>query len=456
MTQRTMNASTRMITARGVTMRQLTMGALAILVAAFASPAFGADTMVLGAGGGDPGDTGVTIPVSFTMDDAMQGYSVAVAYDTTYIDCTDVTEIGGYAPEYFQFTIDDAAGTIVVGAILDIDPTASAVIPASPTTPVDMVELTFDVDEAALPGPVDLELTNGAGDPPVENVFSVDGADVLVGSLTNESFTITNPNEFSFADVSPTPGLPFEAVMRCTHPESLQGFSVEITYDPGDLTVDEITLDGVTGIIDANQSCNPALTNAATACLEFVSTDIDNDAGIASVAIVFDFLPPFSSTKVLGSGTDQALVEFICLPDGTLNENDTTSIDFFQGEIGNLITYLSGAVALTPVLTGQLFTFGEPPTGNQFVRGNINGTGVVDLGDAIYALNYLFSDGGTPPCLDAADVNDDDSVDLADAIRMINWMFLDGDQPESPYPNCGFDPTDNDGVTCLDSPAACE
>ena len=66
--------------------------------------------------------------------------------------------------------------------------------------------------------------------------------------------------------------------------------------------------------------------------------------------------------------------------------------------------------------------------------GDVNNDGVVNVGDAIYILNYLFKSGPAPvPSLCVGDVNNDDAVNVGDAIYILNWLFKSGPAPD---PNC--------------------
>lgn len=81
----------------------------------------------------------------------------------------------------------------------------------------------------------------------------------------------------------------------------------------------------------------------------------------------------------------------------------------------------------------------NPP---DFIRGDVNADSKHNLADAIVVLTYLFDDGATPSCLDAADVNDSGKVDLADAIALLDYLFLvDVKRLPMPFPSCGGDPT---------------
>jgi hypothetical protein len=59
----------------------------------------------------------------------------------------------------------------------------------------------------------------------------------------------------------------------------------------------------------------------------------------------------------------------------------------------------------------------------QFLRGDANGDGVIDIGDVIYLMNYLFTGTSAPSPLEAGDANCDGIVDIGDVIYLINYLF---------------------------------
>lgn len=77
----------------------------------------------------------------------------------------------------------------------------------------------------------------------------------------------------------------------------------------------------------------------------------------------------------------------------------------------------------------------------EFVRGDANGSGALDLADGVQSLEYLFVAGSpTPACLDALDVNDDGTISLVDPVFLLSTLFVPGAPvPPSPYPSCGVD-----------------
>lgn len=64
-----------------------------------------------------------------------------------------------------------------------------------------------------------------------------------------------------------------------------------------------------------------------------------------------------------------------------------------------------------------------------FVRGDINGDVVINIGDMVYLLNYLYKNGLPPYPLAAADVTCDGAVNVGDVIYLINYLFKGGILP---------------------------
>ncbi len=78
-----------------------------------------------------------------------------------------------------------------------------------------------------------------------------------------------------------------------------------------------------------------------------------------------------------------------------------------------------------------------------FVRGDSNLDSMIDIGDVITVLTYLFLNGTAPACEDSFDSSDDDAIDIGDAIWVVNYLFLSGLPPFLPFPSCGTDPSGN-------------
>ena len=65
-----------------------------------------------------------------------------------------------------------------------------------------------------------------------------------------------------------------------------------------------------------------------------------------------------------------------------------------------------------------------------FVRcGDANGDGIIDIGDIVLLINYVFYGGPAPAPLEAGDVNCDGIVDIGDIVYLINYVFYGGPPP---------------------------
>ena len=65
------------------------------------------------------------------------------------------------------------------------------------------------------------------------------------------------------------------------------------------------------------------------------------------------------------------------------------------------------------------------------MRGNVNDdpTGMIDISDLVYLVDYMFTGGPMPPCLDEANVNGIEVIDISDLVYMVDYMFSGGPPP---------------------------
>lgn len=82
----------------------------------------------------------------------------------------------------------------------------------------------------------------------------------------------------------------------------------------------------------------------------------------------------------------------------------------------------------------------------EFIRGDANADGTVDLGDAVAILGSIFAP-AVDPCLDMLDVNDDGTVDVSDPVSLLGFLFASDPAPGAPFPGCGLDPS-ADALPC--------
>ncbi len=73
----------------------------------------------------------------------------------------------------------------------------------------------------------------------------------------------------------------------------------------------------------------------------------------------------------------------------------------------------------------------------EWVCGDANGSGAVDIDDATYTISYIFAGGPEPVVYEAADVDCSGTVDIDDVTYLISFIFAGGPEPCDP---------DDDGV----------
>ncbi len=67
-----------------------------------------------------------------------------------------------------------------------------------------------------------------------------------------------------------------------------------------------------------------------------------------------------------------------------------------------------------------------------YIPGDANGDGVINVGDAVHIINYVFKGGVEPSPFDAGDANCDTVINVGDAVHIINYVFKGGQVPGCP------------------------
>jgi hypothetical protein len=127
------------------------------------------------------------------------------------------------------------------------------------------------------------------------------------------------------------------------------------------------------------------------------------------------------------------------VPDPTQVESFVSSaggpVDLERGPSGELfyVDLNSGSVR-------RIFSTVVP----EFIRGDANGDGAIDIGDAVAILAALFTSGPSL-CPDAEDGNDDGARDISDPVYLLSYLFAFAAPPPPPFgafpAGCGVDPT---------------
>jgi aminopeptidase N len=65
----------------------------------------------------------------------------------------------------------------------------------------------------------------------------------------------------------------------------------------------------------------------------------------------------------------------------------------------------------------------------QYINGDVNHDLVVDVGDVVYLVNYLYESGPEPLPLESGDVNCDGIINIGDVIYLVNYLYRGGPPP---------------------------
>jgi hypothetical protein len=67
-----------------------------------------------------------------------------------------------------------------------------------------------------------------------------------------------------------------------------------------------------------------------------------------------------------------------------------------------------------------------------FTIGDVDGSGSVDVSDAVYLCSYMFCGGPPPESTPTADANCDGFLNISDVVYLLDYIFASGDAPGCP------------------------
>ena len=213
------------------------------------------------------------------------------------------------------------------------------------------------------------------------------------------------------------------------HNEPMRGFQVNATYDQSILQF---------------QECNLEFAQSRSLSAEFFECK-DNGTHV-EVGLLFDFLEPFEF-RAIPPGDNHELLSLIFDVSPTASEGAVTSVclvnDADLSRIFNL--FVVDGFARFPVLECSTVTVAfENEEHLIFVRGDVDVSGKMNIGDAVQLLDFQFLGREQPKCLKAGDINDLGKIDISAPIAVLRFLFLGGAPPRPPFPNPGIDPTPDD------------
>ncbi len=177
-----------------------------------------------------------------------------------------------------------------------------------------------------------------------------------------------------------------------------------------------IGMNNVSGGIDTSKSPFGALTAGNAQYLYdsggFVASqayDLTHQAGYSALSNAedqFSFMTFVSSRTVGKYDTLYIYSAMMTLRNGTVNDLKATAAKAKRWAANHLFTP-------------------APP----YIPGDANGSGAVNISDAVYLIAYIFSGGSAPEPLLAGDANCSGSVNISDAVYLIAYIFSGGPAP---------------------------
>ncbi|KPL00846.1 MAG: hypothetical protein AMJ91_02890, partial [candidate division Zixibacteria bacterium SM23_73_3] len=109
-------------------------------------------------------------------------------------------------------------------------------------------------------------------------------------------------------------------------------------------------------------------------------------------------------------------------------------------------TYNYWGYSLYPDIENEIFhqvdqaSLGLVTFNPAILHGDVNLDGVIDLGDVLYLVSYLYKGGPDPQVYEVADVNRDGTIDMGDLLYLVSYLYKGGPVPltvslESPKPS---------------------
>lgn len=157
---------------------------------------------------------------------------------------------------------------------------------------------------------------------------------------------------------------------------------------------------------------------------------------ISSPIISTDFLPnwelnnPYSqqleATNCIG------LLSWADKYDGLSETGLTLSSNGLVSGTPTVYGLISFTAEVTDAVNGageKLFNFEINP---DWICGDVNRDGAIDILDVVYIINYKYKGGPAPDPLESADANNDLSINILDIVYLINFKYKGGAEPSCP------------------------
>ena len=297
---------------------------------------------------GEVEGSNVTVPVTMTSDEPIEGFVLSVAYDTTKLATLDVRAVGAAAAAELIVSEIVPEG-FTLGVVMDfVSPYDGQTIPAGTEA---IAEADLEADVAALglelggpPAVLPLELVDGLNEPPLANIVVAGGMSFGVNeglALVNGAVTVVPKGDdiriVSAIGADNDTSVPVSITVDNTKP--VEGFVLSIAHDSA-IALADIAL------------------GAAAASAEFFVPRIYANGG--TLGVVMDFEPPYDGQTVpVGTGNELAVFTYTRPCDGVYDSFEF-NLEFADGVFGNPLlsnTLVEDGMSVPPNPTNGTVTF---------------------------------------------------------------------------------------------------
>ncbi len=427
----------------------------------FAAPAFAANRffvenkeLILGA-------TGETLHLLCDADIPVYGFVMAVKYEPAKLKVTKLELVGEAADsEWLDLKFNNTTGEILIGVVPDLSPENDLAkdneIPVG--TNIQLVKVTADVIAAAA-GATFVDYRDELPNDPkkMRNILANSGGIAISPAQEDRNVTIKSlaPVIQSLANNRGKAGDTFSAQVTNLDPVGL-AIQVEVCGT-------QLVRDAANGFQLLADKRTLEIVAPACGSLGFAPLKVTTPYGSATSANGFDYLKPIITTIIGNEGKPgkvfQVIGQNFNRPGLAVRVCGTGATATLRADNATIDVTAPACVsgwALLEVITNDGsdsdvngFNY-LPDVTKTFIRGDANNDLNLDLADPIAIFGDLFL--GNPSradCRDQLDSDDTGVVDITDGIYLLNYLFLGGSQPRDPYPLSGLDPTNDDLPACI-------
>jgi len=400
--------------------------------------------------------TGNVISILGDLDEDILGFSVSLDFDRSKLRITNVelrAAVVGQDPDYVNGRVDNSNGNMVQGVVLALqEDHLDRRIPAGNGR--ELLKITVDVVTASESTTI-LNLNNVSGNPGRRNVMTdTSGRSVSPIPTLDDGRVTLESRAIEIQSIAQNMGEAGDVFLIVGQNFTEPGLSVRVCDAAAQF---ELLAD------------NQTLQVTAPPCPE---------TGWAEVEVCNDFGCDSDNEGFFYEEADEKIpvIQSVDFNTGVAGDSFfVVGLNF--GEPGLTVTICGETPVFALLVDGQTIVVTAPTcgmtgwqavevcnengcatepngfhydqAGTEFLRGDANNDGNVDLSDGVAILNHLFLGVTAPaPCEDALDSNDSGDLDLSDGIAVLNFLFQGGGPPPEPYPNRGLDPTADGLADC--------